>query len=621
MLLVLLLLPLLSFSTVSGHPVPTSFLPAGSSLSPGTTGAHAPRPAGPHAPAGNCPVTSLAPRLARVGSSSPTEAGVYSAHSVDPSAVPNSGFEYNVTGYSLPATSPEGNGTFELDEQESIADQILLMGFIGIENETGTAPYPFWAVLANQTGKVLNCGYLAAIPPPGAVLPFVAQNVGGRTWTVTYRGATFDGSNNITMNGTQATWTGGIGVVSVASWAGTPWVPSVVTLPWTMRVFTSNGWYLPHPVASSWDGTVSPAWGEAGTAQEGYLAPGELQVGTSIAPVANGTELWTSAAPTPLAVTLNASSTALAGGEISEIVLRATADGVPIAGLGATVSASAGGTFSPAVPWTTDAAGVAIGNFTAPLVSVLTTENLSATVGNGLYQGFATRELTVAPTTLLVSVSISRSVVGPSGLVNVTLRTMLGGVGVPGVNLTLSADVGGGAFSPLAPWVTGSRGYLNGTYEAPSATGAVRLFFQVEKTGYSGSATVWLNVSGPSVTSGSGTLSEEETVGAVAVVVVVLLAALLVSLRRRRAEPAVAPAPPNEEGSEAESPAETAEEEDSAPEEPTAKVPAAEAKGPPTEVVCAGCGRAREEGDGRFCPACGAPYQVSERRKAIGPAA
>ncbi len=630
-LLVLAML-LLTFS-VPGVTAPgSSVASALSATSPvgGPDHGEAPRvTASPSRALGSCPIPGLMAPLSHrtVGPSAATAGtGGLSAHSVDPLAVPNSGFEFNLSGYSMPIV---GSGSFLLTEQEVIADQILTMGLFANYSLTPSGPIPFWLVVDNTTGHFISCGYNTGPISQNESVSFQAVNTGNRTWEVLYQGALFPypGSNNITLNGSEATWTGGIGVVSLGTWTGSPWVPSMVDLPLTMRVRTSANptapWYLPRPVVVSWNGTVPPAWGEAGAAQRGYLAPGALELGTSVPVVTNGTALWTTAAPTPLSVTLNATPGSVSGGATVAIALRAVAAGVPISGLTVYLGSTAGGTFTPALPWTTDAQGKAQGNYSAPLVSSPQTTWINASVGNGLFQGSASSAVQVSPTTLALTVSLSSTTAAPGGTVNVTLRVLHGSQGVPRVNVTFSASVGGGAFVPASPWVSDAQGEVLATYTVPSTPGEVVLSFSVAQTGYSGSAQAFLNVTGSSGSGGAGSYLPMEEAGVVVVVLAFLIALLYLRGRASRRnieddEPAAAPAEGTRKttvpGSKKASPStktSRAATEEKGPKEPEerspkpASAPGAEPSSKP--LACPACGASLVGVRRRFCPKCGAP--------------
>lgn len=575
-------------------------------------GTHEGAPSGVEGPRGTCPISNVeAPRaLSRSPRNGPGTGGL-SAHSVDPAAVPNSGFEFNVTGYSMPAS---GSGSFLLTEQETIGNQVLAMGLFANSSLPLVGVFPFWALVDNATGLFVSCGYSVTSVTANRTVSFQALNTQGRTWEVLVNGAGLpDGSpsNNITLNASEATWTGGIGVVSLDNWTSTPWLPALVNLPYTMRVLTGHGWYLPHPVVASWNGTVAPAWGEAGTLQLGYLAPGALEVGTSVAPVGNGTEIWATAAPTRLTVTLNATPTSLDGGATVALVLRAVAAGLPMAGMTVTLASDSGGTFVPASPWLTNGAGIAQGNFTSPLVASTTTVVVSATVGNAFFQGFTNCSITVAPTPLSVAVSASSVKVAEGGTVNLTVEVRRGTEGIPGVNLTFSASVGGGVFAPTPPWVTGPNGKATGTYQAPSQEGALAITFTIALTGYSGSGTLWLNVTGPSTTSSSGSSPWlTAVVGAVVLVVVVLLLVLYVRSRRRPSLPA-----PEERSGEGPEPGDREVVAEGGSGAKASKGSSVGSLGKGTTragPTCSACGTSVEGAKGRFCPSCGAPLAGGE---------
>lgn len=565
-----------------------------------------------------CPIASAAPLAHALGlspSAAPSygeDGGLY-AHSVDPQAVPNTGFTFNLTAYKLPVPAPNVNDSFLLSEEEEIGDTVLLMGFISV-GQFAPSLLPFWAVLSNVTKQFTTCGYEPYAPSPGTVVSFQAVHLWENDWEVLYRGSpiVYSGvpsSDNITLSYDQANFTGAIGVVTLANWTGNdPWLPAYANLTGAMEVLTSNGWYLPHPVVSTWNGsTGGPFWGEGGPLQLPFLAPGGLEIGVSVPVVANGTVLWDTAAPTPLLVSVTASPSHLSGGALSTITVEATAtDHTPIAGLGVLLSFAGGGSFAPAPPWTTNSAGIAVGNFTAPIVSALLNSSITAEVSSSLYQGTGSTPVVVAPTTLTVTVTVQPGAVAEGGTVNVTARATLGGSPLrgPTVDLDFAASVGGGAFSPLGAWVVNAQGYANGTYQAPHTAGTVVLTFTVSLTGYGGAGSVELNVTGSAPSSKGTTLLEEEVGAGVAVVLVVLV---LLALMKRGRSPST---DEGEDGVEAEKAT------------PTAEVPASSAKkskSPTAEAAvqtCPGCGKEIALPDERFCPSCGAPV-----RKRSGPAA
>jgi hypothetical protein len=621
----LAVLPLLLLTSLSATAQPVPVAPAHSpspTTSPGSRSpAGSPLPAPRSIASSGCSLLGSARSLegrAVPGASTTGYAAGLSAHSVDPGAVPNQGFEFNLTGSLMP-TPPSGNASFLLTEEEVIGSTALVMGVISVSipvDHLSTEVTPFWASIDNTTDQFTACGADIGVEVlPGQVVNFQAVHLGGDYWEVLYRGLPFGNptsSANITLGGYAATWTGGISMVTLANWTGsTPWVPQYVNLTGALNVLLgSGGWYLAHPVYSGWNGSRGgPFWGEAGPSQLPYLAPGEMEIGSSVPVVANGTALWTTSAPTPIVVSVSAAPTDLSGGAPSSIVVHAAAtDGVPLSGLGVLLAYAGGGSFSPTLPWTTNAQGVAKGNFTAPIVSTPLSGALTAEVSSTSYEGSGSVNITVAPTTLSVAIVLSPKSVEEAGTVNVSVRATLGALPLrgPTIDLDVSASVGGGAFSPVGEWSANPAGYANGSYTAPHAPGAVVLSFEVALTGYNGTGTAWINVTGASTASGSTPSTEEEIGGGVAVVLVVVLVAAL-ALGRRRSPPSVEGPASAPEASMPEEPGTPS------PETPAGKPEVAETSAPPT---CPGCGREVEPEEGRFCKACGSPLAQGRFRAA-----
>ncbi len=535
------------------------------------------------APVGGTPAVSPATSSCPVSASSAVDlgnlsgsGGALAAHSGDPRAVPNRGFATNLTMFLMPSPVPK-NATFLVLSEEVVGTTVLAMGLIAL-TPLGPYPLPFWAVLDNTTGSVVTCGVGSYSPTPGTPLDFRAQQTNGTTWSVTLNGSPFAGSSSIPLSASEATWTGGIALVSLAAYNQTAWVPATVDLPEALTVATDVPYYLPSPVTAFWTGRAPAAWGQAGNAQNASLPLGALEVGSALAFTPNGTVLWQRPAPTPADVTVSVAPSTVAGGGSVAVAAQVTLATGPLSGQGLAWNSSFGGSFGPAPP--TNAQGWSNTTFLAPVLRTTGPVELTATLTGTVYAGAGRANVTVL-SSQGINVTLMVQAASPSGLpganITVTLRATQGPGGngaLPPLTILLKSSAPGLLVSPLAPWHTNASGVAVGYVILPGSSGPLELTFRVATPGYRGTATLNLTVEGlgmPRVSAGLSALEEETLVGGI-LAVVVLLAVTWEVRRRRRTRSSRGPAPPT---------------------------------GPPT--VCPGCGSPLPTPAPRFCPSCGVP--------------
>lgn len=504
--------------------------------------------------------------------------GALAARSADPRAVPNRGFATNLTMFLMPSPVPK-NATFLVLSEEVVGTTLLAMGLVALST-LGPYPLPFWAVLDNTTGALVTCGVGSYSPTPGTPLDFRAEETNGTTWSVTMNGSPFGGSTSIPLNASEATWTGGIALVSLAAYNGTAWVPGAVDLPQALTVLTATPYYLPSPVTAFWTGRAGASWGQAGTAQNVSLPLGALQVGSSLAFTPNGTVLWQRPAPVPANVTVSVSPSTVPGGARAEVSARVTHGGRPLSGLALAWNSSSGGSFGPAPP--TDAGGWSNTSFVAPVLKSTATVQLTATLTGTASAGGGSVNVTVL-SSQGINVTLTAQAVpssGPPGEnLTVTLRaavgTALGGsVPLPPLQISVGTSPAGAEIIPQSPWLTNASGVAVGHLLLPAAPGTLELTFQLVSPGYRGRATLNLTVAPvPPVQGPSRLSSPEEGVVVLGVAAVLVLGAVTWGLRRRRT--------------------------------------ARSSRKPPTSpgplTACPGCGAPVPTPAPRFCPACGVP--------------
>ncbi len=505
--------------------------------------------------------------------------GALAARSADPRAVPNRGFATNLTMFLMPSPVPK-NATFLVLSEEVVGTTLLAMGLVALST-LGPYPLPFWAVLDNTTGALVTCGVGSYSPTPGTPLDFRAEETNGTTWSVTMNGSPFGGSASIPLNASEATWTGGIALVSLAAYNGTAWIPGAVDLPQALTVLTGVPYYLPSPVTAFWTGRAGTSWGEAGTSQNGSLPLGTLQVGSALAFPPNGTVLWQRPPPVPANVTVSVSPSTVSGGASAEVSARATHGGRPLSGQALVWSSSSGGSFGPAPP--TDADGWSNTSFVAPVLSITGTVELTATLTGSAFVGTGSANVTVLSSqginVTLVAQAVPSS--GPPGEnLTVTLRATVGnapGGSVPLAPLEISVETSPleVEIAPQSPWSTNASGVAVGHLLLPAAPGTVEVTFQLTSPGYRGRTTLNLTVTPAApARAPSGLSSLEEGMVILGVVAALALVAVAWVLRRRR----------------------------------TARDPGDPPTPPGTLTACPGCGAPVPTPTPRFCPACGVPF-------------
>jgi hypothetical protein len=533
----------------------------------------------------SCPISGTAgPSLGALSGSG----GALAAHSLDPRAVPNRGFAMNLTMFLMPSPVPK-NASFLVLSEEVVGSTVLAMGLVAIST-LGPYPLPFWAVLDNKTGALVTCGVGNYSPTPGTPLDFRAEETNGTTWSVTMNGSPFGGSSAIALNASEATWTGGIAVVSLAAYNQTAWVPGMVELPQALTVLTRIPYYTPGTVEAFWTGRNTTAWGEAGNAQNASLPIGSLQIGSRLAFIPNGTVLWTRPPPVAANVTVHASPSTLTGGATTDLSSRVLRDGSPLSGLPIEWNSSGGGTFGPSTP--TDALGWSNTTFLAPVLPAGGSVEITATVTSTAYIGQGSTTLAITPSAA-IQVDLTATAVPssgpPGGNVTITLtgREATGpSPGAPASQLRVSVGISpaAGGISPGSPWTTNSSGQARGSLLLPPDAPMVELVFRVISPGYEGIAYLNITINAAPSSPGAAGLTGPEW-DLVGVGVALVLATLLVVAYRRRRKARTPPGPSSAVG-----------------------VPA----------VCPGCGAPVPSPAPRFCPSCGVPLPGTRETRPPG---
>ncbi len=377
-----LLLPVAS-STVAATPAPAG--PAGP-VSTGSTVVDVADTSGPH------PEDPRAPASA-VGAAAEGGVGTLTVNSSDPRDVPNTGLRTVITQW--PYLVLPDDSAFQVSVEEVIGPAEAVFGIF--ENSTLT-PVPFFAVFGNGTfAPITDRIWVSDRLEAGEAYDFRLELANGTNWTLSVNGEPFGGAgtaySSYDFGASEATWAVSEAFAERAIYPGSPVAPGLLTVPLALGLDEDGAWYVPSPGIAVYDGTAGSQWGVSGSAQNGSLALGEVETGTSVADAANGTVLW-SGSPTPAHLVLAVAPTPVRGnGAASVDVVLTDASGAALAGVPVVFNDSLGAAFAPSVA-TTAANGAASVEFLAPNVSAPETDSVTASVG---VPGYAATNRTSVP--------------------------------------------------------------------------------------------------------------------------------------------------------------------------------------------------------------------------------
>ncbi|MCI4360907.1 MAG: hypothetical protein L3J91_04320, partial [Thermoplasmata archaeon] len=234
-------------------------------------------------------------------------------------------------------------------------------------------------------------------------------------------------------------------------------------------------------------------WGIEGRLQHPTLPPGMLVSGTTLAPVPDGTVLW-SGGPIAVSVALDAPAQALGLSVVGGLV-TVTASGAPIPGATVSLHDALGSNFtSPSV--VTGANGSVPFQIYTANVTAMSADTVSATVTTFGYPGGASVAITLDPAVHLAVAPVHAApTVGPGGTLQVAfVATEPDGSPAAGVYLTFATDAG--SVAPLYA-LTGADGSASTSFTAPNSTEGVTIRAQVSGGGEWGEASVNVTVKPP----------------------------------------------------------------------------------------------------------------------------
>jgi hypothetical protein len=473
----------------------------------------------------------------------------------DPSAVPNTGIESEISGF---ATNPLDPLTaFQIGSEETIGSYDAVFGLF--QNST-FGPAGFFEVFTSATDQTVHLAYgspQVIVPGVQYVFALVAN---GTTWTLRVNGEPFAATmaaSSFDFGVADATDAAGIDFYTTAFYTvGTATVvPTIITVPTAFAVEEASGWYLPVAESATFLGTASTAWGIAGRAQSPALAPGEVVTGTSVAPIANGTTLWTGGpVPVDIALTLDQPTLTATLTLLANVTVRAPSGG-PLPGVLVVLRDDHGGLAPPPDPTGADGRAqlaLVTPNVTAPVTDEVTVS--SAILG---YAGSASEPVTLTPPVeVVLSLTPGDPTVVENGSIALTVSaTTPGGAPVTFVALLVTSE-GDGEVTPTYGF-SDARGHSVVTFVAGARPGLVKIIATVDQPGAWGTVTSEVRVVIP---------PQNPWIEAEPYIILALVAALVVAvavaLRRRkpRALPeldflrgarAAPPAPPGTEEVEA----------------------------------------------------------------------
>jgi hypothetical protein len=478
----------------------------------------------------------------------------------DTNLTPASGVRANFSGLAGGSLAPDSS--FQVGAEAVIGSEEAVFGLF---TNTTRAPTAFFSVFSNRTDAYLHLTYwtgLSIVAQEGYDFELVLAH--GTTWELSVNGVPFGGNASdasFDFGASAITWRPGLGFSEVAIYASRSPVPSLQTIPLALAVDRAGGWYLPTGGRTYFLGVAGSQWGIEGRLQHGTLAPGELESGSALANLTDGTPLWTGG-PVPVRVSLSLSPpSSIAGQAVSALATVTTLGGAPLPGVFVYVADALNASVAPSTQ-PTDFAGSASAFLIAPNESRATYDPVRATVTLFGYSGSSVVALFVRPASqLLVSISPSSATVGENQRVGLSVHVRTGaGAAQPNVLLQYSVTGPNGSAAVLSPpyGVTDGSGATALSVLAPPVTTSLVLRVAVSTAGFWGHAAAPLRVV-PSLSNLWATVeSYLVPVGVVGALVAVAVLLYFRQRRRRRPVPAMglrpvgwalkkAPAPPPRE--------------------------------------------------------------------------
>ncbi|MCI4317182.1 MAG: hypothetical protein L3J96_01465 [Thermoplasmata archaeon] len=450
-------------------------------------------------------------------------------NTTDALTVPNDGLRVNITAF--PFQNRPSDSSFQVAGEEGIGE---FEAVFGIFQNTHTQPTAFFSIFTNNTDQNVRLGEWTAFPLiPEESYDFMLVHGNGTNWSLTVNGQLFGGNasaGTFDFAAPVATWLLSIGFSEVAIYSSQSTTPPLVSVPLAIAVHRGTAWYMPSLAQASYVGSGSAQWGVQGRVQRPTLAPGELETGSTVANVTNGTTLWTGGVvPVRVGITF-ASPTAVATSASEMYVTVHDTSGAAVPGVSVYLHDVLNGTFNPPTVGTNGTGG-AQSLFETPNVTRTADDLVSATVTLFGYSGTAGLALSLTPPLqVFISATPASPNVSPGGSVVVTFSAS-NASGVPLAGVLISISVNGSAGVTPSFGVTDPSGALAITVLAPSESSPVTLTAIVDGVGQWGHVVVpvlvrsparplWV-VYGPQIAWG--------VVGLMAVVV-----GMLLWLRRRR---------------------------------------------------------------------------------------
>lgn len=450
------------------------------------------------------------------------------ANSTDGSIVPNDGLRLNITAF--PSSPLPANSAYQVGAEEVIGSYEAVFGLF---TNSANAATPFFSVFTNRTDLNVHLAYWRSLPlVPDSSYDFELARAAGTNWSLTVNGAEFlanASAATFDFGVSNATWLSSIGFSQVALYSTAPAVPAVVTVPLAFAVHQPSGWRLPGNAQAYFVGAAGTQWGVEGRVQHPTLAPGEVQTGSQVGNVTNGTTLWTGG---PVQVRVGvafATPSEVATVPIATSATVVAIGGQPLPGVSVAFADGLGGNFTPPAGITNNT-GVATILFLTPNVSAPANDPVTATVTLFGYtgSGLASVALTPPPEVYLAP-SPSHPVVPPGGSATIAfIATNAQGAPQAGVFLAF-AVAGMGSVSPAGS-VTDASGTARIDVAPASGSSSETVTATVTGTGLWGAGRVVIAVHGSS--------SLFDLLAGVApyipIVVVAAVIAVVVVLRRRR---------------------------------------------------------------------------------------
>lgn len=399
----------------------------------------------------------------------------------DPQAVPNTGLLANLTGFRIEPFPNESSVQVGVDEV--IGSYLVTFGLF--QNAPGGA-YPFFSVFDNRTTQaVFQASEPYDLVQPGDACDFALVDGTATNWTLDYDGQPFGGSSNTSVVdlGTNAsTWASGVGFAVIALAVGEV-VPSLLDVPTVFGVLRPQGWYLPTLANTTYLGAPAVAWGVEGRAENATLWPGEIRTGTSLAPVANGTTLWTGG-PVPAQLTLSSTAVAMPGTGTTLLTAEASNGSGPLRGLPVAFRDHAGGSFVG--PYAvTGGNGSAAVTFVAPNESAPVDDVLVVTPRTMGAEAAGELTLRIVPPTEVYLSGEGVPALVPGG--TITFQVVARNAsGAPLADVALSLLlIGFGVLSPVVG-ATAPDGVLNVSVSAPPSETSATVSIVVTSAGFWG---------------------------------------------------------------------------------------------------------------------------------------